>query len=93
MKTASGSSTTAPGFSSTNRGGATVPASGRPSRSEEQPEGMKPDALSPEVKQPGVQPGAQPSPHQGHAAPSAAPAPSGKIQIAPAQLNVRPAGR
>ena len=69
-------------------GGATVPASGRPSRSEEQPEGMKPDALSPEVKQPGVQPGAQPSPHQGHAAP----APSGKIQVAPAQLNVRPAG-
>jgi cytochrome o ubiquinol oxidase subunit 2 len=70
-------------------GGATVPASGRPSRSEEQPEGMRPDALSPEVHQPGVQPGA----HSGHAAPSATPAPSGKIQVAPAQLNVRPSGR
>jgi cytochrome o ubiquinol oxidase subunit 2 len=77
-------------------GGATTPASGRPSRSEEQPEGMKPDALSPQAHQPGVQPGA----HSGHDAPSGRQAPptsgqappSGKIQIAPAQLNVRPAG-
>jgi len=65
-------------------GGATVPASGRPSRSEEQPEGMRPDALSPQVKPPEA-------PDQGHAgrgqaAPSA---PNRKIQIAPAQLNVK----
>ena len=77
--------------------GATAPATGRPSRSEEQPEGMKPDALSPDVKTPTTaQPGAHQghgTPHAGHAAPSGGQAaPSGKIQIAPAQLNVRPAG-
>jgi len=65
--------------------GATVPASGRPSRSEEQPEGMRPDALSPQVKPPE----APSNGHQGHgqAAPSA---PNRKIQVAPAQLSVNP---
>lgn len=76
-------------------GGATAPASGRPARSEEQPEGMKPDALSPQVQPPPGQPGA----HQGHGAPQAQAQPqqppqqqprSGKIQIAPAQLHVKP---
>jgi len=65
-------------------GGATVPASGRPSRSEEQPEGMKPDALSPQVKPPEAP--AQGQAGHGQAAPGA---PNRKIQVAPAQLNVK----
>ena len=54
--------------------GATVPASGRPSRSEEQPEGMKPATCNPRA-------GRQPS--RGHRPRRAA----ASIQIAPAQLN------
>ncbi len=45
---------------------ATVPASGRPARGDVQPEGMKPDAAGPEVREPGEAPDA----HQGHSEPA-----------------------
>ena len=41
--------------------GATAPASGRPPRGDVQPQGMKPDAVTPKVR--------EPDPHHGHTMP------------------------
>ncbi|HEX2134767.1 MAG TPA: ubiquinol oxidase subunit II [Microvirga sp.] len=61
--------------------GATFPASGRPPHGPVQPQGMRPDPLSPTVNQPRT----QPDPHQGHAVPGPR-----TDDPAPAQLNTRP---